>query len=909
MIISADDATQAVLGYSEIGTFDEQMMPENMRKWLDGYSRAIHHVASAPRQQTARGIRNPHKAKKAYTPVSPICTTTWNQGEPYNLLCPKYGTERCPTGCVATAAAQIVNVHQYPAKGVGSHSYSWKGSDNRTQTLSADFGNTTYDWANMKDDYSGTSTTAQKNAISTLMYHCGVACDMGYGADESGANATIMMQGLIQYFDYDLGIRKMLKDYMPESEFVDAIAADLQEGRPVFFGGVAPSGGGHAFVCDGIDRDGLLHINWGWGGVCDGYFVVSVFNPEDQGIGGTADNESFTEDVEAYTGIRPNAGGTPSYLITADALYLPERRIGRSDWPVFYLGVFANNGVTSWAGTEALMVYQNNELVYVATGEDKLALDPYTYYDEMYIYGSLESLPAGEYELVPGLTVDGQEGVYVPLYTKNMGICRCPMTVTSDSIFLTVPEQEEPGEPDLPGTEVNPNEYIYTDLNGYLYPSALNDAHLWTIQLATSAFYDKNADDNQLCMLFTIAGNSAESFLGTFAGNTDAVTQCYGVTIYSGNINNPKKHQTNGGELTVVYNSASDTYIAYYMVAIGGVSFSGHVDLPASDVSGMYGEAYQTHAEYDDIQLNNSVYTSLISTQALAMMLAHGAGWSSLIPYVVGGEISQLINTPAEIAQNKSCRLYLSDGTSEINCTNIKWLNNTDFVTGNEIEVGVSCCIAGYMKHPNDATMEMNVGYFCSYKAAEEQPKPLEYDADKDFTEQFLKYQVDATHLYKDGYAFVEATNDNNAYINLIFLVGSGVDEIPADTYVIDTTFTIGKIYAGQGLDEEGYIVGSFADYLNDEGGFTAPLWFLVSGTVTLGNDGVITVKATNSLGKAVNCVLWAKDDDAVENVLDDNDLHAVRKVMHNGQIYIIRDGVTYSIQGVRVASNMTDAK
>lgn len=901
VIISADDAVPAVLGYSETGTFDEQQLPDNMRPWLERYSRAINYAVSAPQQHASRKLQHPHKAKKAYTPISPICTTTWNQDEPYNLSCPKYGSQRCPTGCVATAASQIMNVHQYPAQGTGSHSYSWQGSDGRTLTLSANFGNTTYDWANMKDDYSGTSTADEKNAVATLMYHCGVACDMSYGAEESGAVATVMMQGLIQYFGYDIGIRKMLKNYMPESEFMDALAADLQEGHPVFFGGYAPSGGGHAFVCDGIDEDGLLHINWGWGGICDGYFLLSVFNPDDQGIGGTASNDSYTENVEAYTQIRPNANGQPSYLITADALYFTEKRIARDEWPTFYVDVLANNGVTSWAGTEALLVYQNGTMVYAAEGMDNLDMDPGTYYDGMMpIYGSLDSLPAGDYELVPGVTVAGQDSMYVPLYVKNIGVCRCQMTVTSDSIFLSYSGDITPVQPDQ---EINPTAYTFTDFGGYLYPSALADASYWNMQLATSAFYDEGADNNQMCMMFSIGSRSPESFVGSFAGSTDAATMCYLVTIYTGNINNPKAYQTTG-DLTVVYNDASDTYTVHYLVKIGEKDFAGHVELASSAVYGAYGEPYQMHTVFEEIELNNAKYTGLTPTQALAMIQAHEVGWESLIPYVVRGEISQLLNTPEQMLQYKNCRLYISDGTSELYCYNTRWLNNTDYTTGNEIALGGYATIVGNLMYYNASTLEMNSGYFCAYETEAEQPEPLEYDAETDFAEDFPTYNVDDTHLYNDGYAFVEATNDNNAYINLIFLVGSGEDEIPAATYPIDTTFAIGNVYAGQGVDAEGYIIGSFADYLNKQNQFTIPLWFLVSGTVTVDGKGVITVRATNSYGKSVTCTLHQRDEDAIEDVVADGEMHAARKVMHDGQIYIIRDGVIYTIQGLRVAGS-----
>lgn len=634
IIISADDNMPTVLGYADQGSFDENTMPENMRNWLDGYSRSISHVVSLPQQQQQRFVRAGKAAKAKYTPIEPICATTWNQGEPYNMKCPTYGDQRCPTGCVATAAAQVMKVHKHPTHGVGSHSYVWNGSDQTTQTLSADFANTTYLWSSMKNDYSTGSSMNQKNAIATLMYHVGVACEMGYGANASSADPSVMMSALITYFDYDPAIRKILKDYMSYSEFMNYLIADLQEGRPVFFGGHTPNNEGHAFICDGLDADGLLHINWGWGGICDGYFLLSVLNPDEQGIGGSANNDSYTENIQAFTQIRPNENGQPVYTITAENMYIDDRRLARDEMIVFYADTFMNNSIASWAGTEALLVYRNDTLVYTATGYDNLALDPgYFYLSQIPIYGTLESLPAGEYEICPGVTVTSQPDVYVPIHTRNLGICRCPMTITNDSIIISLPEstpEEEPEDPEPQETE------------------------------------------------------------------------------------------------------------------------------------------------------------------------------------------------------------------------------------------------------------------------------KLEYDAETDdFVEDFAEFDTDASHLYESGYAFVRATNDDNAYINLIFLVGTGVNEIPAGTYPIDTAFVAGVIYAGQGLDDEGYIVGSFACYTNAKGELLAPLWYLVSGSVIVNDEGVIYVQAVNSYGRIINCMLGSDEVHEAVDLMHNDDSDAVRKTLRDGQLFIIRNGRTYTVQGI----------
>ena len=451
ILISAEDRTRTVLGYADSGTFSEADMPINMRYWLQNYSRMIAYAATLP--ALPDGVRKAPQRTHAYTPIEAICQTKWNQGDPYNQKCPyDSDNKRSVTGCAATAAAQVMKAHNHPVNGVGSHSYVWTNSADQNQTLSVDFGNTTYDWANMTNTYSFSSKPVAKNAVSTLMYHCGVACDMDYSSQESGASAIAMMNGLVSYFDYDPGIRCLYKDYMGEKAFLNAIIEDLQAGRPVYFAGFTPRGGGHAFVCDGLDADGLVHINWGWGGNCDGHFQVSVLNPDDQGIGGSATNDSYTEGVSAYTQIRPNAGGAPTYTITADAISITSLRFSRNTAPELYADVFSNKSISTWAGKPSLLVYKNGELYKAVPWyySDMLQLDPgYYYTSPIPISASLSSIPAGEYELVPGVSISGQSNVYVPLYVLGYGAYRCPMTVTSSEIILELPQKEE-SDPEVP---------------------------------------------------------------------------------------------------------------------------------------------------------------------------------------------------------------------------------------------------------------------------------------------------------------------------------------------------------------------------------------------------------------------------------------------------------------------------
>lgn len=193
VVMAADDRVQPVLGYSLTGSFDPDAMPDNVRAWLQGYSDEIQWTvenntkATEEMAQQWSDLENGVRGTKATVVVEPLLHTMWDQGEPYYNLCPTATsggtTYHAVTGCVATAMAQIMKYWNWPIKGYGSHNYKPSGFTQQN----VNFGNTTYDWANMTDTYDANSTEAEQTAVATLMWHCGVSVDMSYGLDASGA--------------------------------------------------------------------------------------------------------------------------------------------------------------------------------------------------------------------------------------------------------------------------------------------------------------------------------------------------------------------------------------------------------------------------------------------------------------------------------------------------------------------------------------------------------------------------------------------------------------------------------------------------------------------------------------------------------------------------------------------------
>ncbi|MDE6323696.1 MAG: C10 family peptidase [Paramuribaculum sp.] len=294
---SSDLVVSPVLGYAD-GAFDPDSIPDNLKWWLGQYSAEISLLED--RVVTPAGNAEP-VAIEQRAGIEPLLSTLWNQDDPYNLLCPVEGTTRCPVGCVASAMAQVMKKWNHPQTGTGSKTYfsSTAGKD-----LTVDFSATAFDWQNMTDSYGESSSEASRNAVATLMYSCAVAVEMRFTPTASFSNYTMAATALVRYFGYDKSLRNLSRNYFELADWMTLIYDELEAGRPVLYGG-SNDEGGHAFVCDGYRSDGYFHINWGWGGYSDGYFLLTALNPVDQGIGGSVGGYNLNQYV--LVGIQPAA--------------------------------------------------------------------------------------------------------------------------------------------------------------------------------------------------------------------------------------------------------------------------------------------------------------------------------------------------------------------------------------------------------------------------------------------------------------------------------------------------------------------------------------------------------------------------------------------------------------------------
>ena len=320
VFVAAEDCVTPILGYSFTSPVDSRLNPE-VRYWLGTYQQQIEALRqidaeadSAVASQWVLYNTSLEGDPIPLTTVSPLITTTWGQQPYYNDLCPYDSTagSRAITGCVATATAQVMKYWNHPLHGTGSHSYL---ADNYG-ILSANFTTATYDWANMPSALSGTSSTAEVKAVATLMYHVGVAMEMRYGVNWSGAftvnygiaGLPCAQNALLDYFGYQNNVVWYARNNYSDTAWASIVLTELNSSRPVIYDG-ADTSGGHCFICDGYNNNNQFHFNWGWNGYCDGYYTLSNLAPSAGGAGGNA-SSSYNLDQNILTGVYPD----PNYL-------------------------------------------------------------------------------------------------------------------------------------------------------------------------------------------------------------------------------------------------------------------------------------------------------------------------------------------------------------------------------------------------------------------------------------------------------------------------------------------------------------------------------------------------------------------------------------------------------------------
>ena len=777
VLVSANDDTRAVLGYSDNGRFDATNIPENMQFWLQMYADELaRYEANKPVLKAGQVAltRSKHAAATTYPTIAPILgNVEWGQDTPYNNLCPTVGGKRSVTGCVATAISQIMYVHKYPTKGTGSKTYT---SESNKLKLSVNFGATTYDWNNMLPYYYNNYNSTQANAVATLMYHVGVAADMDYDPDGSGAASSVALANLGTYFDYDKGIKTLPKDYMKEEDILNAIVADLEIGHPVYVSGATKNQEGHAFVCDGIRSDGYLHINWGWDGISNGYFALSALDPAQQGIGGSASDMAFTEGVEVFTGIQPDKGGTATPLVTVKTLTMTSgTEISRNAKVAVSLDEFSSSGMATAAGTLSYYIYDISDNLVATVPTVTFELPTGYYYPEPIAVSAAlpNSIVNGTYEMEVGYTDNAD--VIQPILVKGKGVVRFPMTVTSSTITF--------GEGNGSGGGGETQVAAITGIG----VTNVDESNVWEIDLYSSYFWSDYESDNEVLIRLTLNSGSGTSVIGSYVmdpTNSGAVGTIDAGGLYAiGYYQACYQYDIEDMHLTITDAGDGKIKVEYY-VEVNGETLNNSITIAEPNWY-VYNTAEDKYYYY-----HNYVTTELASTipasRALAMTKALSHTNVTDMSYFVSGIISNMRNTPEQIIQYKSARFDISDdGTTEnqFYCYNTKWLNNTDFTTGNEIALGDEVIIYGPVQNYNGNTPEIK-GYVYQHTAGEQPEvdysiKNLQVTTHQDTV--FFNFKSEAPYFH------VKVTNANGevAANGIIDFTNVYLDKLANGTYTL----------------------------------------------------------------------------------------------------------------------------
>ncbi len=308
IIISADDRVKPILGYADRGTFDSGALPDGLKDIFKSYEKQISY---AIKNNTAPSCALT-RVSDEWADIEPLIQTQWNQNEPYNYMCPIDPDDgyRCAAGCVAVAKAQLLYYHQPPKIGTETISYEWKG-----KTLSADFSMANFEWDKMMLTYDY-NTLDIDNAVAKLMWYCAVQSNAFFSSD--GTYAYWNMDGLITHFGFKGGIKFLYRDYTTEEVFEEIIYQDIAKGLPVFYTAADSESDSHAFLVDGYQNGGYFHMNFGWGGYDDGFYLLSAINVEWY---------NFTTGHSIYYNIQPDIPDK-WFVKTNDSRYFLMNNIG-----------------------------------------------------------------------------------------------------------------------------------------------------------------------------------------------------------------------------------------------------------------------------------------------------------------------------------------------------------------------------------------------------------------------------------------------------------------------------------------------------------------------------------------------------------------------------------------------------
>lgn len=415
VIIAGDDAVTPVLGYTSTGSFDAENLPDGLKDLLKSYERQIAALGD-------NYVANQTATRAAFTGEKLLNTAKWNQMAPFN----KYTPSNYVTGCVATAGAIVMKHHGYPAKGTGSHSYTWNGQD-----LTANFEHD-YDWANMPTKYDGTND-ADFDGVARLMADLGVAVEMNYAKDGSGSYIGDLVTALQKYYGYSKLSHLMAIEDVGAEAWNGRLREEIDANRPVLYAASDPTRGGHAFVIDGY-KDENFSVNWGWGGYCDGFYQIGALNPESAG---KPTGDKYNVDQSAVFGMEPSDGTEKvsgmGFLTNVGELQMLNMNITdvkKGQNGVIFSAPIGNTGDQPYTGEAAVaLMNAKGEMREIVSSSSRTFnnLSRGSYYPSLsFSFVSTVDAEPGDYLAIVAKEKGSSE--YIELYNQNFERLRLPAT-------------------------------------------------------------------------------------------------------------------------------------------------------------------------------------------------------------------------------------------------------------------------------------------------------------------------------------------------------------------------------------------------------------------------------------------------------------------------------------------------
>jgi hypothetical protein len=604
VIVSGDDRINPILGYSDEGYFDEAKAPSNMKNLLNEYAQQISMLDEVSNVNGA--IAAAKNIVDTRNSIAPLLTTKWDQARPYWNKCPQVQNEDGEyepsyTGCVATAMSQIMKYYNYPAQTtqvIPSYQYGY-GTGNMgeyiTQTTE-DLPVTTFDWAHMLDSYNGSEDQVYTDAVATLMLYVGHAAHMTYALTASGTTDPYIPKAFNNYFDYNAQL--VYRSDYDQQAWEDMVYQELVAGRPMVYNGRAGSGGGHSFVCDGYEMGDYYHINWGWGGLGNGYFQLAIMNPHAAGIGASSSAEGYNIDQTAIIGITPgySGQGQVNHVLTVYNMYYSGNRElerGSNGFSLYkrrQVVVTAEDHIddgTKYARGIALYDSNNNfvemiaSMTYYSSAISVTDKWPDSNSSEYYYFG--KNISNGTYKIVPVCQVQGTSE-WIPMLESDRNYIE--MTVSGNTATLV----------DHPLNDLTSTNFEFT---GDHRVGAAEQCHV-TVQ--------NNSDDRFSGKLFLYVSNEQIDEYGEYTTVVEAEIPAHGSKVVTFNFT-PQNAGTKTAQLSLHDSSMGGSKIpgtGSVTIAAAPAVVPMNLSVVIEATNAIDGVIYDTHARFKVDVTNNA---------------------------------------------------------------------------------------------------------------------------------------------------------------------------------------------------------------------------------------------------------------------------------------------------------------